>query len=66
MDFIGNFYNDVKIPNKYFNKETYNNLISRNRLIEIKRITNKFYYKKYWLFFSYPELHFISILKINE
>jgi len=66
MDFIGNFYNNVKIPSKYFNKETYNNLISRNKLIEIKRITNKFYYKKYWLLFSYPELHFISILKINE
>ena len=66
MDFVGNYFNGVKIPKCYFTINKYNILIKELKLIEIKRITNIHYYKKIWLFFSNPKLQFISILKLNH
>ena len=63
MDFIGNYYNNVYLPNKYFTENEFNNLINKLSFNEIKRIDNIYYYKKFWLFFSNPKLHFLSILK---
>ena len=65
MDFIGNFYNNVKIPKNYFTISDYDDFLSKNNINEIKRLTNYYYYKKFWLFFANPNLHFISIIK-NE
>ena len=66
MDFIGNFYNNVKIPKKYFKENTFNQLIIELNLIEIKRITDVYYYKKIWLLFRNPKLQFISIIKSKD
>ena len=66
MDFIGNFYNNVKIPKKYFKENTFNQLIIELNLIEIKRITDVYYYKKIWLLFRNPKLQFISIVKSKD
>jgi 2-polyprenyl-3-methyl-5-hydroxy-6-metoxy-1,4-benzoquinol methylase len=66
MDFIGNFYNDVSIPKIYFTQKEYNDILDKNNIIELKRITKYYYYKKIWLFFSNPHLHFISILSKNN
>ncbi len=63
MDFIGNYYNEVKIPKKYFTQIEFDQFILDAKLKEVKRITNERYYKKYWLFFSNPKLQFISIIK---
>ena len=63
MDFIGNYYNNLSLPKKYFTQIEYDKFINKIKLKEIKRITNIRYYKKYWLFFSNPNLQFISILR---
>jgi|TARA_B100000959_G_C14882375_1_gene583120 hypothetical protein len=63
MDFVGNYYNGVTLPKKYFTQIEYDKLIDNIKLKEIKRISNIRYYKKYWLFFSNPKLQFISVLK---
>lgn len=66
MDFIGNYYNDVFIPTKYLTIAEYNRLIKKLSFFEIKRMSNIRYYRRFWLFFSNPNLHFLSILKINS
>ncbi len=66
MDFIGNYYNGVKIPKIYFKENNFKKLIYELKLFEVKRITNIYYYTKIWLFFNNPNLHFISILKLNN
>jgi len=66
MDFIGNFYNNVNIPKLYFTEKIYNEILKNNNMLEIKRLTNYYYYKKYWLFFTNPNLHFISIFTCEK
>lgn len=61
MDFVGNYYNNVSIPSTYFTEGLYDEILEIKKLKEIKRLKNKYYYKKYWLFFASPSLHFISI-----
>ncbi len=66
MDFVGNYYNNVSIPSTYFTKQIYDNILEHNNLIEIKRLQSYYYYKRYWLFFANPNLHFISIIKNKD
>ena len=66
MDFVGNFYNNVSIPSTYFTEHLYNNILKQINLTEIKRLQSCYYYKKYWLFFANPNLHFISIIKNKD
>jgi hypothetical protein len=63
MDFIGNYFDGVKIPSIYFNKQTYKKFLKDVSLKEIKRITNIKYYKWYWFYINNKKLQFISILK---
>ena len=63
MDFFGNFGDNVKIPRIYFTIQMYEKLLLKMKLIELKRINNKKYYKWYWFYFSSKKLQFISILK---
>lgn len=63
MDFIGNYYNDVNIPKKYFDKKNLTNLLRSTSLIIVKKKINIRYYSKFFLFFSNPKLHFIYVLK---
>tara|TARA_Y100000590_G_scaffold88179_1_gene98988 strand:- start:1165 stop:1830 length:666 start_codon:yes stop_codon:yes gene_type:complete len=63
MDIFGNYKDGVKIPSIYFTKETYNSLIKKINLLEIKRLNNLSYYKWYWFYLNSKKLQFISILK---
>tara|TARA_Y100000590_G_C15722781_1_gene1014075 strand:+ start:929 stop:1600 length:672 start_codon:yes stop_codon:yes gene_type:complete len=63
MDFIGNYYNDVSIPKKYFTKEKLNKLINQVGLKVIKRVENVKIYSDFFLFFANPKYQFIYILK---
>lgn len=45
MDFIGNYGDDVKIPKTYFSINTFESFLKKSKLKEIKRISNKKYYK---------------------
>jgi len=63
MDFIGNYFDGVKIPSIYFNKKSYDKFLKKIPLKEIRRIDDKKYYKWYWLYINNEKLQFISILK---
>lgn len=63
MDFIGNYYNNVKIPKSYFRKNKFNELIKLVNLKIIAKMENKKYYSNIFLFFNNPKLQFIYLLK---
>ena len=63
MDFIGNYGDNVKIPKMYFSINTFENLVKKLNLNEIKRISNKKYYKWYLFYFNSEKLQFLSVLK---
>lgn len=63
MDFIGNYYNNVKIPMSYFREKKFNKLINSINLKIIAKIENKKYYSNKFLFFNNPNLQFIYLLK---
>lgn len=63
MDFIGNYYNDVSIPKKYFTKDSFKKVVKKSNLKIYKVIDDYRYYSRLFLFFSNPKLHFIKILK---
>ena len=63
MDFFSNYGDGTKIPKIYFNNNTFEKLVIKSNLIEIKRINNKKYYKWYWPYVNNEKFQFISILK---
>ena len=63
MDFFSNYGDGTKIPKIYFNIKTFENFISKLKLKEIKRITDKKYYKWFWFYLNNEKFQFISILK---
>ena len=63
MDFIGNYYNGVTIPKKYFTKNLFLTIVRKSNLRIYKVIDDYRYYSRLFLFFSNPKLHFITILK---
>ena len=63
MDFIGNYGDNVKIPRIYFSISKFENFLSKLNFKEIKRISNKKYYRWYWFYFNSKKLQFLSIVK---
>lgn len=63
MDFFSNFGDGTNIPKKYFSIKSFEAFINANKLVEIKRIDNKKYYKWYWPIINSKKLQFISVLK---
>jgi hypothetical protein len=63
MDFFSNFGDGTNIPKKYFSIKSFKKFVNENKLVEIKRIDNKKYYKWYWPIINSKKLQFISVLK---
>ena len=63
MDFFSNYGDGTKIPKIYFNINTFEKLLIKSNLKEVKRINNKKYYKWYWPYINSEKFQFISILK---
>lgn len=63
MDFIGNYYNNVNVPKKYFKKQVFDRLLKTLNLKIISKILNVKYYSNLFIFFSNPKLHFIYVIK---
>lgn len=62
MDFIGNYYNDVNIPNKYYTKVQFENLLEGLNLKIKDKIINERYHPKIFMFLSNPRFHFIYLV----
>lgn len=63
MDFIGNYYNNVNVPKKYFKQQMFDRLLKSLNLKIISKILNVKYYSNLFIFFSNPKLHFIYVIK---
>ena len=63
MDFFSNYGDGTKIPKTYFSTKTFEKLLVKSNLNEIKRINNRKYYKWYWPYINNEKFQFISILK---
>lgn len=63
MDFIGNYYNNVSIPKKYFKKNDFEKILKNNNFKIVKKIVDTKVYSKKFLFFSNPKLHFVYLIK---
>ena len=62
MDFIGNYYNNVNIPKKYFTKNSFNELLVELNFNINEKILDKRYYSKIFMYLSNPKLHFIYVI----
>ena len=62
MDFIGNYYNNVNIPKKYFTKNSFNGLLVDLNFNIYEKILDKRYYSRIFMYFSNPKLHFIYVI----
>ena len=63
MDYIGNRYNNVNVPRKYFTKKSFQKILSSGGLKIDYKVINQRYYSKFFLFMSNPNLHFLYLLK---
>ena len=61
-NFIGNYYNDVNIPNKYYTKIQFENFLQGLNLKIQDKITNERYHPKIFMFLSNPRFHFIYLI----
>ena len=52
-----------RIPNIYFSTRTYEDFITKLKMTEINRISDKSYYKWFWFYFNSKKFQFVSILK---
>jgi hypothetical protein len=63
MDYIGNRYNNVNVPKKYFTKKGFQKILNLVGLKIDYKVINQRYYNKVFLFMSSPNLHFLYLLK---
>ena len=63
MDYIGNRYNNVNVPRRYFTKKSFQKILSIGGLKIDYKVINQRYYSKFFLFMSNPNLHFLYLLK---
>ena len=52
MDFVGNYYNGVNVPKKYFTRNSIANILKKSNLKLHKEINNYQYYSKMFYFFQ--------------
>ena len=63
MDFLGNYFNDVNTPQKYYNKKTFRSLLSKMKVIVLEKILSVKLYPPFLLFMSNPDFNFVYLIK---
>jgi len=63
MDFLGNYFNNVSTPKKYFNKTSFNFLLRLSNSKIVEKVFNIKLYQSYFLFMSNPKFNFIYLTK---
>ena len=63
MDFMGNYFNDVATPYKYFDKASFAHLLQLTNSEIVEKILNIKLYQSYFLFMSNPKFNFIYLTK---
>ena len=63
MDFLGNYFNNVKTPRTYFTKKSFKYLLQLTNSVIVEEILNIKLYQSYFLFMSNPKFNFICLVK---
>ena len=63
MDFLGNYFNNVKTPRTYFTKKSFKYLLQLTNSAIIEEILNIKLYQSYFLFMSNPKFNFVYLIK---
>jgi len=63
MDFLGNYFNNVKTPRTYFTKKSFKYLLQSADSTVVEEILNIKLYQSYFLFMSNPKFNFIYLIK---
>ncbi len=66
MDFLGNYFNDVKIPKKYYDQKTFDDLINKINAIVIEANISIKLYPPFLIFMSNPDYHFVYLIKNSK
>jgi len=63
MDFLGNYFNDVKIPKKYYDQKTFDDLINKINAVVIEANVSIKLYPPFLIFMSNPDYHFVYLIR---
>ena len=63
MDFLGNYFNNVKTPRTYFTEKSFKYLLQLTNSTIVEEILNIKLYQSYFLFMSDPKFNFICLIK---
>ncbi len=63
MDFLGNYFNNVNTPYKYYNKKTFNHLVKKMKITVLEKILSIKLYPPFLLFMSNPDFNFVYLIK---
>ena len=66
MDFLGNYFNDVEIPKKYYTKTNFDNLLKKIKVNILEKNISIKLYPSYLLFMANPDFHFVYLLEKNK
>ena len=63
MDFLGNYFNDVNTPKKYYSKKSFHELLKKMKISTVEKILSIKLYPSFLLFMSNPDFNFIYLIK---
>ena len=63
MDFLGNYFNNVNTPDKYYTKRSFKKLLKKMKIITIEKILSIKLYPSFLFFMSNPDLNFYYLIK---
>ena len=63
MDFLGNYFNNVNTPRKYYSKKSFRKLLKKIKITTLEKILSIKLYPSFLLFMSNPDFNFIYLIK---
>jgi len=63
MDFLGNYFNDINTPVKYYTKESFQELLKKMKIIIVEKTLSIKLYPSFLLFMSNQDFNFVYLIK---
>ena len=63
MDFLGNYFNDINTPVKYYTRESFQKLLKKMKIIIVEKTLSIKLYPSFLLFMSNPDFNFVYLIK---
>ena len=63
MDFLGNYFNNVNTPDKYYTKKSFQKLLKKMKITTVEKMLSIKLYPSFLLFMSNPDFNFFYLIK---